>query len=615
VGKPVVVVRELECAAGPAALWPFIADTERFNRSIGLRAIVHDPLSDAGAARYLVHTRLGGFPVEYEERPFEWIENRRFAVRRLMRGGALRSLEFCTELEPREGGGTRVRFQLVLEPRFAILRPLARLNGGRSLDAFVRVVEEVDAQLARAEPAMLPAARNEAQQDALTRAAAALRDALPEPARPLADRLAAHVRDAQDAELVRLRPYELADAWGVDRGLVLSLLLQGVVAGMLELSWELVCPSCRLGAAQVPSLAAVPQEGHCQLCDLHFGLDLDRAVEATFRPAAAVRAVDLGPYCIGGPLRTPHVVSQVVLPADGAAVLAAPEAPGRYRLFARGGATASVETQSGAPEAVDVSVGEQVEPGLIAVSPSGRVTVRLAAGGERHVKIERLDWADRAATAHQLSLSPTFRRLFSGQVLRAGLMLKVARVALLFSDLTASTALYRRAGDANAFKLVQDHFELLGAIAQRHGGAIVKTIGDAVMAAFADEAEAMRAAIEMQDSFHAFRAGHGDAADVYLKLGLFAGPCYVVTANGVLDYFGMTVNVAARLQATAEPGEIVVPEELAERARDAGWLGNAQLSARFEAELKGLDGAVKAARIVSAFSTGKMRAVPRLKGA
>jgi class 3 adenylate cyclase len=242
------------------------------------------------------------------------------------------------------------------------------------------------------------------------------------------------------------------------------------------------------------------------------------------------------------------------------------------------------------------------------------VTLRLATGGERHVKIERLDWADRAATAHQLSLSPTFRRLFSGQVLRAGLMLKVARVALLFSDLTASTALYRRAGDASAFTLVQDHFELLGAIAQRNGGAIVKTIGDAVMAAFADEADAMRAAIEMQDSFHTFRAGQGDAADVYLKLGLFAGPCYVVTANGVLDYFGMTVNVAARLQATAEPGEIVVPEELAERARVAGWLGTAQVTARFEAELKGLDGPVKAARVMSAFSTGKMRAVPRLKG-
>jgi class 3 adenylate cyclase len=242
---------------------------------------------------------------------------------------------------------------------------------------------------------------------------------------------------------------------------------------------------------------------------------------------------------------------------------------------------------------------DRLRPSQLLVAPGADIHVAQRGGRERHVKIERLDYRSSAATAHVISTLPEFRREFSSDVLRPGMSLRVARVSLLFSDLTNSTALYSEVGDAGAFSVVQEHFALLEGIVAEHAGVVVKTIGDAVMAAFVRESDAVRAAVAMHRAFPDFRNAHANARHNYLKLGVFAGPCYVVTANGILDYFGQSVNVAARLQSAAGAGEIVLHEELAREAERAGWLGPLAVSQCFEALLKGLSGPLRAARIVA----------------
>ena len=258
---------------------------------------------------------------------------------------------------------------------------------------------------------------------------------------------------------------------------------------------------------------------------------------------------------------------------------------------------ASVEVQADAPSPPDVQIaadGSTMSPASFEAPP--RAVVRVTNAGEaRHVKLERLGYASQAATAYEVSLLPEFRQQFAGEVLAAGLALRVTRGALLFSDLSGSTALYSHAGDASAFRIVQDHFTLLIEVIRQHEGTVVKTIGDAIMAAFADEAHLVRAAMAMQAAFVAFREQTGD--QVGLKVGGNVGACYAVTANGILDYFGQTVNMAARLQGQAGPGDVVLPLELAERARTEGWLDEATSLAPFEAHLKGIDAPVPAARI------------------
>src|SRR5207248_2841939 len=123
----------------------------------------------------------------------------------------------------------------------------------------------------------------------------------------------------------------------------------------------------------------------------------------------------------------------------------------------------------------------------------------------RHVKVEKLGYTSAAVTAHFLSTVSEFRRLFSGDLLKRGTPLKVARAAILFSDLTGSTALYTDVGDAAAFRLVDDHFDVLREGVAAHGGAVVKTMGDAVMAAFTNEADCTEAAIDCLVRFEGFR--------------------------------------------------------------------------------------------------------------
>ncbi len=198
------------------------------------------------------------------------------------------------------------------------------------------------------------------------------------------------------------------------------------------------------------------------------------------------------------------------------------------------------------------------------MAPGGSVLVTNGTSKPRHVKLERLGYASDAATAHYLSTVEEFRRLFSRDILKRGTPLKVARVTILFSDLTGSTALYTAIGDAAAFRVVDDHFDVLKGVIARHEGVLVKTMGDAVMAAFRDSRGCVRAATEILRAFEEFRQSSEHGASIGLKVGAVAGPCYVVTANAALDYFGQTVNVASRVQHLAGAGEIVVPHELFE---------------------------------------------------
>jgi adenylate cyclase len=595
---PVFVERVVELSSERSQLWCAIGDTERMNRAVGLGPLEVSPNADSSAARYVVKTVSSGFALEYEERPFEWVENERFRIHRHMRRGVVRSMTNEFWLTPLPNGGTSVRFRLAVEPRWALFAPIAKIELLRFASRILRELRQVERDVKNGLTACFRSGRSEVDEVSLTRTARTLDAALPAARRDLGKKLVEHVRLAPDADVVRIRPFELADELKTDERETLVVCLHAVKSGLLELQWELVCPSCRTGTETAEALSDLPVAGHCQLCDLSFELELDRAVEATFRPGRSLRSLAAGPYCIGGPRRTPHVVAQALLEPNGSAELIAPAEPGRYRLFLRGGTTSALEIAEGGETELAVQAAEgALSPVKASLAPGATIRIAHTGDNQTHVKLERLVYASRAATAHVVSTLPEFRRDFSGDLLRPGTTLKVARVALLFTDLTDSTALYSRVGDAKAFKVVHEHFDLLMGIITARRGTLVKTIGDAVMAAFVEERDAIAAAVEMLERFPTFRGGLPEADRTYLKVGVYAGPCYVVTANGILDYFGQTVNLAARLQGAAGAGEVVLVEAVAEEAHQQGWLGQHALGERFDAVLKGLDGPVRVTRI------------------
>jgi class 3 adenylate cyclase len=183
---------------------------------------------------------------------------------------------------------------------------------------------------------------------------------------------------------------------------------------------------------------------------------------------------------------------------------------------------------------------------------------------------------------------PDFLDLFAAEAPAAGVDLSVGAITVLFSDLTGTTALYEQLGDARAFALVQEHFRDTETVLRRHGGALVKTMGDAVMASFACPGDGLAAAVDMVALVRAAEARHG-LEGLSIKIGLHHGPCLAVRANGRLDFFGTTVNLASRLQTAAHANQVVIMAELLahpeiERQLREGGFG----VEHFRAQLKGL---------------------------
>jgi class 3 adenylate cyclase len=163
----------------------------------------------------------------------------------------------------------------------------------------------------------------------------------------------------------------------------------------------------------------------------------------------------------------------------------------------------------------------------------------------------------------RLLTTQTFRDLFRSEVIAAREGIAVKDITLLFTDLKESTALYDRIGDLSAFSLVQQHFDRLQDVTVRNRGAVIKTIGDAVMAAFLTPADAVMAALAMRAEIAAFNKGKADR-ELILKIGIHSGAAIAVTLNERLDYFGQTANIAARVQHQAEADEIQMSEDVYE---------------------------------------------------
>ncbi|MBZ0290103.1 MAG: adenylate/guanylate cyclase domain-containing protein, partial [Anaerolineae bacterium] len=159
----------------------------------------------------------------------------------------------------------------------------------------------------------------------------------------------------------------------------------------------------------------------------------------------------------------------------------------------------------------------------------------------------------------KLLTTQTFRNLFRTEVIHADEGIAVQDITFLFTDLKGSTAMYDQVGDAKAYFLVRQHFDTLNRVIAQNCGAVVKTIGDAVMATFMNPADAVKAAVEMLRDIEEFNKGITE--DLILKIGIHRGHSIVVTLNDRLDYFGQTVNIASRVQGLADAGEIYITDE------------------------------------------------------
>lgn len=615
--QPIRFERERAYPMPVAEAWRLLADTDHLNRTIGLPSVEFSALPDPRADPLVRRARAKAFgvvPVRWREFPFDWIRDRRYTVRREFEWGPIASLVVGIELQP-DGAGVKVRSYAECTPAGGLsrlLRGVIRASVRDTLEFCDHYLTRKEA--GRADPVPVPKhhpAVNRAQLDRR------LGQLATTPVRAeLVALLKERILEGSDDQLTGIRPFALAEQWGADRADVLQLFLRATPAGLFELRWELMCPNCRVPKAEAGTLAELPLRFHCDICGIAYDTDFDQRVELRFSVHPAIRKATGDVYCIGGPLRTPHIVAQqylrphedrrVGLTLAGPVHLRTVRAAHRLLLTpAPAGSRARDITITyaagrwvGPHSLMQEAQGQQGES--LAVPDGSHLVLRNQTNGPIVATIEDLAWTSEATTAAQVTTLQQFRELFSSEVLAPDQQLAVSHIAFLFGDLKGSTRLYEGLGDAPAYSRVNRHFDFIRQAVSRGGGSVIKTMGDGVMCAFHRLDDALGTAIQLQGEVTAWCREQGIDPPLVLKVGVHHGPAIAMTANGRLDYFGRTVNLAARVADQSRGGDVVVLRRVLDEVDQPALERRGITVESFTTRLRGLDDEQHLARLTGA---------------
>ena len=400
------------------------------------------------------------------------------------------------------------------------------------------------------------------------------------------------VRDAPDRDLCRVNVIDFARRSGVDEERAIAAFLHAARLGMFELSWNVLCPGCGGVLDTSTTLKSVNKEEYdCALCAAGYRPTLDEMVEVTFTVSRRVRRIAAhDPHELpfaeyfrqifwGSGINIPDyfeqlveeiVLDQVELPPGEKALLSLqlpaefvivvdPVTHGTQFLDVKGEPTRERQNLSLVFDRLRAPTGTvTLRPGPLRLTLENRTDTRLLpglwiAGDKLH---ELLGRRRPFLTAKRLLTNQVFRDIYGTDTIDVEQRLKITSLTFLFTDLKGSTELYERVGDLVAFDLVKAHFRVLNEIVASEAGAVVKTIGDAVMATFPTPDRAVAAALRMREAMRDLNDGRS-REDLLLKIGIHEGPCLAVVLNDRQDYFGTTVNIAARVQGLADSRNIL----------------------------------------------------------
>lgn len=429
--------------------------------------------------------------------------------------------------------------------------------------------------------------------------------------------LEALVRDGADADLNRVNALEFAQSRGLPVEKALGAFLHAARLGLFEMQWNILCPGCGGVLNTNATLRTVHQHDYmCAICAAGYEPTLDEMVEVSFTVSPRVRKIAAhSPHAlpIWEYLRQMYWASGLVLPEgaefeaamqrvvldwvelgpgekgsmsvqlpEGFIILFEPVAHSALFLQVEGEPTRERQELGVVFNRVQAPTGKHVlRPGPLRLAlenrTEGRVLPQLyIAGDELHHMLGR---RREFLTAKRLLTHQTFRDLFGAETLAVDQRLRITSMAFVFTDLKASTELYERVGDLAAYDLVKAHFAVLGEVVAQESGAVVKTIGDAVMASFPTPEHGVAAVLRMREAMRRLNDERG-REDLQLKIGIHEGPCLAVTLNDRLDYFGQTVNIAARVQGLATSHAAYATEPVVRHPGAARLLAQAGLQPR-----------------------------------
>ena len=408
----------------------------------------------------------------------------------------------------------------------------------------------------------------------------------------------AAIRDGSDRKLCRINVLNFAAEHGLDEEKTISGFLHAARLGLFELSWNVLCPGCGGVLDATQTLKSVHKEAYdCALCACGYEPTLDEMVEVAFTVSPRVRKIAAhDPHSLpiweyfrqifwGSGVDLPEIgleealeeitIESIELPPGEKALISLqlpaafvivfePVTHAAHFIDVKGEPTRERQNLAMIFNKIHAPTGTtEMRPGPLRLALDNRSDVRtlpsvwIAGDALHHLLGKRRPFL----TAKRLLTNQTFRDIYRTDTLDVDQGLKITSLTFLFTDLKGSTALYDRVGDIVAYDLVREHFRVLHEIVASEAGAVVKTIGDAVMATFSTPDRALAAALRMRDSVHDLKN------DLLIKIGIHEGPCLAVTLNDRLDYFGQTVNIAARVQSLADSRAIFATKSVVENSQ------------------------------------------------
>src|ERR1039458_7067738 len=403
------------------------------------------------------------------------------------------------------------------------------------------------------------------------------------------------IRDGTDRKLCRINILNFSAEHGLDEEKAISGFLHAARLGLFELTWNVLCPGCGGVLDATQTLKSVHKEAYdCALCACGYEPTLDEMVEVAFTVSPRVRKIAAhDPHSLpiweyfrqifwGSGVDLPETgleevleditIDSIELPPGEKALLSLqlqaafvivfePVTHAAHFIDVKGEPTRERQNLAMIFNKMHAPTGTtEMRPGPLRLALDNRSDVRalpsvwIAGDALHHLLGKRRPFL----TAKRLLTNQTVRDIYRTDTLDVDQGLKITSLTFLFTDLKGSTALYERVGDIVAYDLVREHFQVLNEIVASEAGAVVKTIGDAVMATFSTPVRAIAAALRMRDSVHRLKN------DLQIKIGIHEGPCLAVTLNDRLDYFGQTVNVAARVQGLADSRAIFTTKSVVE---------------------------------------------------
>ncbi len=550
-GAPVDHYWLLSVAMPKSALWPHLSDTSAFNQRLKLAAM---KFVERDGKVYGSQQRGGTF-MEWEEVPWEWENESGLQNMRIYSQGPLRVLRarFNVYQDGPESCRVGVYFGGVGKSLFG---KLVLKYGLRSLGAdFQRVCDQLAQAWKAKEPPPRPSPPVVLTVDAQQRLYALCKDLnkLDGIEKSLVDLIERFIVTSDDTSLTRIRVRALAQQWNLPERAVLEAFLYATRRGLFSLTWDAVCPHCRGTRQQLSHLGELPQTANCEPCGIEFDATKLQCLEVNFSLHPSIRVIEKVLYCAAEPARKPHIYLQRTVAAQSEFVLPITLNAGHYRVRTRGSKQYTLlDVERSCPDHKLLCRTELMES-TVHTAPNPTITFRNESQSPTTFVLEQREDDLTALRPNALFALQSFRDLFSQEAIAAGVQLDIGEQTILFTDIVGSTRYYESVGDGAAFYEVRKHFLKTYEVIARNRGAVVKTIGDAVMGAFQDPGGAVQAAIELQHIFD----GRQKDSPLRMRISIHTGPCLAVNLNSNIDYFGSTVNLAAKLQSLVESGEIV----------------------------------------------------------